>query len=390
MGGRVLIALVGVAAVAVGVTACGQQGGSGTGAASASPGSLGQRLASAQASERSAAAAQSGGASAAPGGGAPGTPGTGALADWTFGSLGGSGGYMSVSCPTAAFCMAAGSGGDVYTFDGSAWTGPRDADPGADNGQSLQQDIGVSCASASFCVLVDDAGNALTWNGSTWSAADALGGVGGPGGLAVSCASAGFCLAIDSGGGTYVWKGSGWTTGQPLPPDTAAEQDPGSLADPFYQVSCPSTSFCVAAGADGTFATFNGTSWTTPVSVDSTVTGGTGEGVTISCVSDTFCSAVDSNGNAYTFTGSAWKPAGLVTNGDRGTISCPSAGDCLAVDDYGYPATLSGDSWTEGPRTPLPIMISVGGNPALPAAVSCASASLCVAVANDRYGIWHS
>ena len=87
--------------------------------------------------------------------------------------------------------MAVDSGPNVFTYNGSSWSGANDIDPN----QGLSS---VSCRSSSFCVAVDGAGNALTYNGSSWSSASID--PNGQGLVAVSCASSSFCMALDSVG----------------------------------------------------------------------------------------------------------------------------------------------------------------------------------------------
>jgi hypothetical protein len=70
-----------------------------------------------------------------------------------------------VSCPTSNFCAAVdGGGGNVVTFDGSSWTSPANVDSKAANsldGPVLIFLMSVSCPSAMFCVAGDSAGDAF-------------------------------------------------------------------------------------------------------------------------------------------------------------------------------------------------------------------------------------
>ena len=71
----------------------------------------------------------------------------------------------SVSCPTSSFCAAVdGGGGNVVTFDGSRWTAPVNIDSKAAkslNGPVLIFLMSVSCPSALFCVAGDTIGDAF-------------------------------------------------------------------------------------------------------------------------------------------------------------------------------------------------------------------------------------
>jgi hypothetical protein len=70
-----------------------------------------------------------------------------------------------VSCPTSNFCAAVdGAGGNVVTFDGSSWTAPVNIDSKAANsvsGPVLIFLMSVSCRSAAFCVAGNSIGDAF-------------------------------------------------------------------------------------------------------------------------------------------------------------------------------------------------------------------------------------
>jgi hypothetical protein len=110
----------------------------------------------------------------------------------------------------------------------------------------------------------------VTFDGTSWSKPSAVD----PGSYlqAVSCASASFCVAIDR-------KGNAFT--------------------------CPASNFCAAVdGAGGNVVTFDGTSWTTPVTLDSKAASSVSGPVlvflmSVSCLSAQFCVAGDSTGDAF-------------------------------------------------------------------------------------------
>ena len=70
-----------------------------------------------------------------------------------------------VSCPTSNFCAAVdGAGGNVVTFDGHSWTTPVTVDSEAAksvSGPVLEFLMSVSCPSAMFCVAGDSIGDAF-------------------------------------------------------------------------------------------------------------------------------------------------------------------------------------------------------------------------------------
>jgi hypothetical protein len=134
----------------------------------------------------------------------------------------------STACASSSFCVAVGEHGDIETFNGSAWSNPRDADAERTMGS-------VSCPSESFCVAVDHSGYAVTLTeGATRvnlreiSKKESL--------IDVSCASSSFCVAITAGG-VLTFDGGEWSK------PASIDGLPGGL---LHSVSCPSQSFCVA------------------------------------------------------------------------------------------------------------------------------------------------
>ena len=273
--------------------------------------------------------------------------------------MSGSGPATAVSCPSATFCAAVGTGGFVETFNGSAWSSPVDPDP---NGNSL---TAVSCPSAAFCAAVDNNGNAITYNGSAWSSPvpvdttrNSL--------STVACVSSSLCVAGDVGGNAFVFNGSGWSG-----PFTVNHV---SNSEGIGGISCPSASFCVAAGQAGSIetSTNGGSAWSTPINL------GANRLTAVSCPSSSFCVAVDTAGNAYTYNGSSWSGAapidtvnGAIGGGSLDSVSCPSASFCAAIDGREGVVMFNGSSWT-APAS----LVAAASRPG----VSCPSSSFCMAV----------
>lgn len=77
-----------------------------------------------------------------------------------LGSLGA--GAPVVSCLTSKFCAVVdGGGGNVVTFDGSSWSAPDNIDSDASTSDSGPFLLSVSCPSAVFCVAGDSIGDAF-------------------------------------------------------------------------------------------------------------------------------------------------------------------------------------------------------------------------------------
>jgi predicted deacylase len=185
----------------------------------------------------------------------------------------------------------------------------------------------------------------------------------------VSCVSSSFCAAVDVRGSVTLYDGTSWS-----PPT----QITGGID--LYGVSCVSASFCLAATFDSV-TTFDGTTWSalssTPLDkIDS-----------IDCASTTRCVVVG-NGEAAVYNGSTWAGPVLIAPADTfgaSQVSCPSTTMCASVTatynsstgaDLGYASVLTGNTWS----TP-----QIADSVSSLLAVSCASASACVATDEDGY-----
>jgi hypothetical protein len=318
--------------------------------------------------------------------------------------------------------------------------------PAADSSTNVNPGV-ISCVSASSCVAAgyytDTSGNtdgfAETLSGGTWTAATlpttGLNPAASPSTymqpFGVSCSSAGSCVAVGyytdaSGNGdafAETLSGGTWTAAT-LP---TAGLNPAASPSTFMRstgVSCSSAGSCVAVGwyldtsgnIDGFTETLSGGTWTAvtlpttglnPASDSSNV-----KPFGVSCPSAGSCVAVgyytDTSGNidgfAETLSEGTWTAATLPTTGlnpaansstnvDPGAISCVSASSCVAVGYYtdtsgnidGFAETLSEGTWT---AATLP---TTGLNPAAspstfmwPLGISCVSAGSCTSVGGYR------
>jgi hypothetical protein len=274
-----------------------------------------------------------------------------------------------VSCVSAGRCVAVGSydKGPGRSFalagawNGRQWALARLPAPGGVN-SSL---VSVSCASAASCVAVGSYWGANkegiplaeSWNGKGWTQTRppaSGGGLAINGLVAVSCASPVRCAAISATRPPPVaviewWNGKTWSMrkGPALPGDIGAVQN---------SVSCPSAGICVTVGS-AMFATatasfsgiWNGNSWR-----DATVPlpgGGTSGSMLsgVSCAAANRCVAVgaiqsyrtgSSTAAAATWNGNAWTVTSVPAPGkDKSSlfedVTCLSATDCAAVGQVG-------------------------------------------------------
>jgi hypothetical protein len=135
-------------------------------------------------------------------------------------------------------------------------------------------------------------------------------------------------------------------------------------------IACPSSSFCVTVGEAGQLATFNGSEWSKPRTVDANRTLDS-----VSCVSQAFCVAVDQSGYTVTLTEEAADAtAPRATSGGLplSAVSCPSPSFCVAASTSGAVLTFDGHSWAK----PVGIEGALDGGLV---SVSCPSLSFCVA-----------
>ena len=179
----------------------------------------------------------------------------------------------------------------------------------------------------------------------------------------VSCSSSTFCVAVDSLGAALFWHGSNWSGHHHVNAN-------GSLDS----VSCPSTTYCVVVSDAGKAVTYNGGAWTPSKTI------GPEDSYRISCPSVSFCAAVGANGlpgkpsTIATFNGHSWSSHLTSTSGKLNDrllgVSCASATYCVAVNYNGQILNFNGSRWSAIPTL----------GPKGLTSVSCASSSFCLAV----------
>jgi hypothetical protein len=102
--------------------------------------------------------------------------------------------FSSVSCATATFCAAVGSGA-ALTYDGTSWSSIASID--------LKSVLSsVSCPYTDSCAAVDLGGNALTYDGTSWSSPESVDPYGEL--VSVACLNGALCLAGDNHANVFV------------------------------------------------------------------------------------------------------------------------------------------------------------------------------------------
>lgn len=216
----------------------------------------------------------------------------------------------------------------------------------------------VSCIPRGECVVVGGTVTLFRSNaGSVWSKAAAgqslnMG--------SVSCIGPSRCLAIGSSGPTgsfEQWDGQSWAT-LPAPPSPAppsgSMNESGPLVTPVDNLSCTTTSFCVGVGGTafvpGTISgplqaavieVWTNGRWSSPVVLNPEPPAGRTVLSDVSCVSTTFCVAVGNEqighqiqGLVEAWDGRQWQSVPAPPeNGSAGldSVSCTSFDFCLAV-----------------------------------------------------------
>jgi hypothetical protein len=294
---------------------------------------------------------------------------------------------LSVSCPTASFCMSVDDQGNAIELEGGTWSRPR----------SLQKTglNRVSCPTETFCVAVGVGGDASVLRGTRWAQATSVDSKSageadnyGTSGLsAVSCVSPSFCMAGDVLGRVSIFNGARWQRPRRMESRAQYETDRHAGTAGISSLSCVAPTMCVAVTVAGHALTFDGKTWSNPVALESAQSVDLDRFLSVpalaavSCGSTSFCAAVDPGGNVWTFDGTAWSapdpvdPLGA-SGGDADgltAISCPTALHCVAVDGRGDAITYDDGSWSSA--TSVDPILGLTD-------ISCAESSFCVAL-ND-------
>jgi Protein kinase domain len=273
------------------------------------------------------------------------------LAAWSAGQrVGHAEAFAAISCPAATFCLAADSGGNVYTYSSGRWSGPNQLVSGALTS--------VSCATAGFCAATGPDGRAYVYADGTWSAPSELTGADGhPADLKwVSCPETGFCVAAGKWD-AYTYSGGQWAQGYQI-----------QQTRTFASISCPAATFCLATDSGGNVYTYSGGHWSGPRQLTD------GALTSVSCATISFCAATGPDGRAYVYADGTWSAPSQLTDTDGNptnlrSVSCPSAGICLAtgtLDAYTY----SAGTWAAGQLIQKDSSLT---------SISCPAARFCVA-----------
>lgn len=264
----------------------------------------------------------------------------------------------AISCAAPGHCVAIGAHASLI-WNGRSWR--KVAVAGLKEFEALDH---ISCPSLQFCVA-ESLVEVAAWNGTSWKV---LPGTKIDGDSGLWCTGPKFCM--DVGQQASRWNGSTWT---PVPVSKLAQ---------LQEISCASSGDCVAIGssnaarfAGNTLAeSWNGTVWRVlPVPLEPIQA--------ISCPTATFCLALAfiSPGpqKVQSWDGSKWSalpsPPGL---SEVRAVSCASPSNCVVVGND-MASIWNGTSWQT-------MSTAHKGVKAFLDAVSCASATMCMATGIDR------
>jgi hypothetical protein len=330
---------------------------------------------------------------------------------WSFVSLP-TGPIVDVSCASPVFCAAVGQSGPnatsstlIETWDGKSWS----ITPSPNSGTSSLD--GVSCLSPAKCVAVGSTGSigqALveTWDGRRWLITPSPRQGNDISTLTdVSCAGPAFCTAV----GWYetappplihvlieMWNGIRWSV---IPSPSSGSGD-NSLTD----VSCASTTFCLALGStgpsgpglvegSGLIETWNGIRWSIIAGPRPIGLSGYASFADVSCTSPVFCMAVGGYSQSNVSLTEIWNGTRWLminntayTKNEVGALSCTSPAFCVDGGGSGPGGadalieTWDGTAWSIRPSPG-----STGAANSL-ISVSCGSPSFCATVGSDYNG----
>ncbi|HEX3842550.1 MAG TPA: hypothetical protein VHU85_17290 [Acidimicrobiales bacterium] len=270
----------------------------------------------------------------------------------------------AISCIGGPFCAIVDGSGFVSNGDGTNWITPvalktaaalpvNPSDPGS--GHPGSRDAAVSCTSNKFCAIVDNTGNALVWQNGSWLAPQAFGtgasGADGAGGstamyasgrVGVSCPSTSACTAV-VGTAVLDWDGKAWAEeAAPWSATLAGSSSSSAIAGNPTAIACPSAALCAIVNGPGVSYRSGSSAWSPVQSIDPD-----GTLDAISCPGVSFCMAADANGSIVTWNGSTWTapirviPAASNYTGIGTSVSCSSSHFCMVLNGDGDYATFA-------------------------------------------------
>jgi hypothetical protein len=209
-------------------------------------------------------------------------------------------------------------------------------------------------------MAVDQRGDLIEDNNGSWGAGTAIGD--GSALTSISCPSTDFCAAVGANGEATIFGGGTW--------EGTTLNDPVSSPVNLDAVSCPEVGFCLAIASGGSFEYSDG-KWSGENLV-STVDGNSLQ--VLSCASSSACVAGDNGGSMYNWTPSGWNAvSGFSMGSGVAGVSCPGPTFCAGVDQDGDGYVAVQGTWS------TTSLIAADGNRANPTALDCSGVGDCFA-----------
>lgn len=324
------------------------------------------------------APAQAAGAPLAQPSGAPPARSTGATSEegWTSPTTiaPSRGNPSSVSCPGTTWCLSVDEAGAFQTFNGTSWSARKQVFPQVDGQFHGFKD--VSCPTSAFCLAVTTGGYAVYRSG-TWTRVssdhpwDDL-----------DCYSSTRCAIVADNLADNTTRIAFWN-GSTLVGETA----PAGVRR-LSRVSCPTSTICVAAGTNGSYAKAVRATGST-VKVSTIGQGNYGlDHAAVSCVGWTFCLVATDDYSSWRWNGSSWARAGETRNNlllQVGQLTCTSSKNCFGTAPERV-GRWNGSTWKVQEVSSVPLE----GLGRYDRALDCASWSMCLMVdARGRYQRWN-
>jgi hypothetical protein len=171
------------------------------------------------------------------------------------------------------------------------------------------------------------------------------------------------------------WNGRSWSPEHGVDPVLGMF---GTTTNDITTMTCPTTSFCIAADQSRDTLQWNGKTWSYPELLNQLDSYG------VSCVSAKECVALGDSLLTVTWNGKIWQEQGASPSFQQDAsplLSCTSPNHCLGVDAYGNASLWNGSSWS-----PVQNLDSIPGDFVL--GLSCSSSSFCEAVTQADHFIY--
>src|SRR5689334_1613307 len=328
-----------------------------------------------------------------------------------------------ISCPSTTYCVMVGTNSTGGAVNTEVWSAPAEGKPWEWGGWSVAKPAGstnivlnsVSCTATTACTAVgyytDSTGRIVTlaerWNGSAWSIQTTANPASGATELVgVSCTSSTSCTAVGKQStGTFAerWNGTSWSISSTPNPEGSAS------AIRLYDVSCPTTSFCLAVGNYATspkktlVERWNGSTWSL-LSSPNPSEAGSAFLTDVSCPTAESCAATGYyattlGGSEYRTLVERWNGSAVSLQSSPNPegkavvqlndVSCTTASACTSV-GFSQTTTAGPAAGTLGERwngSSWSIQSTVDPEPLPPESrletVSCPTSSFCAAFGRD-------